>query len=152
MSRLTQPFSRLEGISGMPETVAVSPGIVEMVNNGQNAIQTASAIVGPSTTDELLVTATGIPGWADDGNVNFVNQCWLQPRQIGDDPVDNGWHDQFAIQYIGGGPASSNTMEVIFKILRLDILYDSSPPPKVGWGQNLQVDIILLSSQGIPLM
>jgi hypothetical protein len=47
MSRLTQPFSRLEGISGMPETVAVSPGIVEMVNNGQNAIQTASAIVGP---------------------------------------------------------------------------------------------------------
>jgi hypothetical protein len=133
----------------MPETVAVSPGIIEMVNKNQNAIQTASVVVGPSATNELLVTANGIPGWAADGNVNYVDQCWLQARQIGRDPVDNGWHDQFAIQYIGGSAmAGSTTMQVIFKILRLDILYDSSPPPNVGWGQNLQVDIMLLSSQG----
>ena len=140
----------------MPKTVAVIPGILEMVNNGQNAIQTASVMVGSSTTDELLVTATGIPGWTvEPGFVNYVDQVWLQPRQQETFTGDHGWHDQFAVQYITGGPGNvppeAPTMEVMFKVLRLDILYDSSPPPQVGWGQNLQVDIMLISSQGAQL-
>jgi hypothetical protein len=131
----------------MPLQVAVQPIVLEPLADGLRALQTASVNIGPSDTDNLTVTATGIPTWGDLG-VNFILQCFLQARQSLDVSTDEGWNDEFALQYIGSEPgALGDQLSVTFKILRLDVLYDSSPPPRVGWGQDLWVDILLINQQ-----
>jgi hypothetical protein len=131
------------------KTVAVVPGILEVASSGQYAIQTVSVPVGDSPTFELLVTATGIPGWAPQGYQNVPGQVWLQPRQNALDPLDHGWHDQFTIQYIGGAvddaSAYPQPMRITFKLLREDDFFD--PSGDIGWGQELQVDVLLISNK-----
>ena len=120
------------------------------ISNGI-AIQTAEVIVGPSAANSIVITATGIDTW--DGAFvqptakTAVRNVFLQARQSRDINQDNGWADQFALQFISWENAGTNNLQITFRTTRLDILYESSPPPDVGWGQPLQVDIMLVTYQ-----
>jgi hypothetical protein len=99
-------------------------------------IQTAEVIVGPSATDSIVITATGIDTW-DGAFVQLtaktaVRNVFLQARQSKDINQDNGWADQFVLQFISWKNAGTNNLQITFRITRLDILYESSPPPDVG--------------------
>jgi hypothetical protein len=112
------------------------------------AMQSATVVVGPSDTDQMVVTATGIQTpWSSlsPGSSTAVQNVFLQMGQA-DTSQDYGFADQYALQYITVNEAGLNDLQVTFRIMRLDILYDSSPPPDVGWGQSLRVNILLLTS------
>jgi hypothetical protein len=92
----------------------------------------ASVIVGPSNSNEITVTATGIGVGIGTQTLLYV---FLQARQqYPEANQDFGWNDEFALQVIDANiqPAGSS---LTFRVKRLD-----SP---VGWGQNLQVDILM---------
>jgi hypothetical protein len=135
----------------MATQIAVQPGQTLSISGGA-AIQTASAVVGPSATNDVTVTATGILTWSapEESGITSVQNVWLQARQSYDDNQDHNWGDEFAVQYIMWQNAGANNLQVTFKITRLDILFDNRiPVPEIGWGQNLQVDILLLT---VPLV
>ncbi len=70
---------------------------------GGAAIQTAEVVVGSSGTNELTVTATNIWTWdgaPDPGSQTEVINVWLQSRQESGNNQDNGWADQFALQFL----------------------------------------------------
>jgi hypothetical protein len=81
------------------------------------------------------VTATGITGW-EGYQSKYI---FLQTRQS--DQVDHGYPDEFALQVIGTDLAAAG-QSVTFRIKRLD--------GSGGWGQQLQVDILLLPMSLIP--
>lgn len=115
---------------------------------GGTAIQTASVLVGPSTTNVMTVTATEIVTWDApvESNVIGVQNVWLQARQSSDDNRNNGFADEFALQFIMWNNAGANNLQVTFTITRTDILFDhATPVPEIGWAQNLQVDILLIT-------
>ena len=92
----------------------------------------ASVIIGPSNSNETTVTATGIGvgigAWA-------LLYVFLQARQqYPEANRDFGWNDEFGLQVIDANiqPGGSS---LTFRVKRID-----SP---VGWGQNLQVDILM---------
>lgn len=62
--------------------------------------------------------------------------------------IDTGRPDQSALQYIGWTNVGTNDLQITFRIMRIDVLYDKSPPPDVGWEQDLLVNVLLLT-QGI---
>ena len=59
-----------------------------------------------------------------------------------------GRPDQYALQYIGWTNVGTNDLQITFRIMRIDVLYDKSSPPDVGWEQDLLVNVLLLT-QGI---
>jgi hypothetical protein len=106
------------------------------------AFQTASVVVGPSDTNEITVTATGISTWVAPqipgaANSIVVSNVFLQARQAFNDNQDNGFPDVFAVQFIMWGVAGDNDLQVTFTLKRLD--------SDGGWGQSLQVDILLVT-------
>jgi hypothetical protein len=120
--------------------------------SGGAAVQTAEVIVGPSATNEMTVTATNIWTWdgvPTQGSATEVINVWLQPRQASDNNQDNNWADQFAVQFLMWQNTGPGNLQITFKVTRLDILFNHPiPVPQIGWGQNLQVDIMLLTRQG----
>jgi hypothetical protein len=120
--------------------------------SGSSAMQTAEVFVGPSTTNEMTVTATNIWTWdgvPDPATSTEVINVWLQARQASDNNQDNGWSDQFALQFLMSQNVGTNNLQITFKITRIDILFDNAiPVPQIGWGQNLQVDIMLHTQPG----
>jgi hypothetical protein len=133
--------------------IQIAAGPWQSINvSGGTAIQTAEVFVGPSSTNEMTVTVTNIWTWdgvPDQGSQTEVINVWLQARQASDNNQDNGWSDQFALQFLMSQNAGPKNLQITFKITRLDILFDHTPPvPQIGWGQNLQVDIMLLTQQG----
>jgi hypothetical protein len=137
----------------MPTTIPVQPGQTLSISGGvpniSTAIQTASVVVGSSTTNVMTVTATGIWTWNAPlvGTTTGVQNVWLQARQSSDDNNDNNFSDEFALQFVMWQNAGPNNLQVTFTITRVDILFDNTPPiPEIGWGQNLQVDIMLVTS------
>ncbi len=98
-------------------------------------IQAASVIAGSSIANELTVIATGITGW-EGYQSRYI---FLQTRQS--DQVEHGYPDEFALQVIGADLAVGG-QSVTFRIKRLD--------GSGGWGQQLQVDILLLPMSLIP--
>jgi hypothetical protein len=118
------------------------------------AIQTASVVVGPSATNVMEVTATEIWTWGAPAEVDVigVQNVWLQARQSSDDNQDNGFADEFALQYIMWRNTGANNLQVTFRITRIDILLNhTAPVPEIGWGQNLQVDIMLITQPQVIL-
>ena len=132
------------------EIPAGNQNITLLSSNGP-AIQTANVIVpplAPGSKNQLTVTATGIQTWEAfyPGTATVPANVFLQVGQDVND--DTGLPDQYALQYIGWNNAGSNDLQVTFRIMRIDVLYDTSPPPDVGWDQYLLVNILLLT-QGI---
>jgi len=137
----------------MATEIAVTGSQTLNILNGM-AIQTASVVVGPSATNVTEVTATGIWTWGApaESDIIGVQNVWLQARQSSDDNQDNGFADEFAIQYIMWCNLGANNLQVTFRITRIDILLNhTSPVPEIGWGQNLQVDIMLITQPQIIL-
>jgi hypothetical protein len=125
-------------------------------NFGTWALQTASAIVGPSTTNELTVVATGLTAFTSpDNNIPsgfpwVLSQVFLQPRQSVQQ--DFGYTDEFTTQFIQWNyvPEVMPAVFMIkFRVMRVDILLNNpAPGPQGGWGQDLQVDIMLITVPG----
>jgi hypothetical protein len=106
--------------------------------------------LAPGSNNQLTVTATGIQTWEAfyPATATVPANVFLQAGQSVTD--DTGRPDQYALQYIGWTNAGPNDLQVTFRIRRIDVLYDSSPPPDVGWEQYLLVNILMLT-QGIPV-
>jgi hypothetical protein len=107
-------------------------------------MQVARVEVGPSGTNEVMVTATGtdtwnIPAAAGYGLPGYV---FLQARQS--DDVDHDFPDAFALQVISTTVACPNDARVMFLVKRLD----GNPPG--GWGQDLHVNILLAARNIVP--
>jgi hypothetical protein len=113
---------------------------------GASALQTASVIVGPSATNEVTVTATGIITWAlIPGATTQVWQVFLQPRQSVNQ--DFSFADEFTVQHIMWQYVGPNDLQITFRVMRTDILLNNpAPVPDIGWGQNLQIDIMLITT------
>ena len=113
------------------------------------ALQTASVVVGPSATNELTITVTGIRTWAaPSAPIGFqpvLDSVFLQASQS--QSQDFGFHDQFALQVIGWQDAGLNNIQLTFKILRLDGHCKRPPAAEAGWGQDLQVDLLMVTHQ-----
>ena len=113
------------------------------------ALQTASVVVGPSTTNELTVTVTGIRTWAaPSAPIGFqpvLDSVFLQASQS--QSQDFGFRDQFALQVIGWQDAGLNNIQLTFKILRLDVACKRPLAQDSGWGQDLQVDMLMVTHQ-----
>jgi hypothetical protein len=84
----------------------------------------ASVIAGPSNFNEITVKATGLTALS--GIPKYIA---LQARQQ-DLGTDYCWLDVFALQVVGYDYSS-----LTFRVKRLD--------SSVGWGQELQVDMLL---------
>ena len=84
----------------------------------------ASVIVGPSNFNEITVKATGLTALS-----GIPKYMGLQARQQ-DLGTDYCWNDVFALQVVGYDYAS-----LTFRVKRLD--------SSIGWGQELQVDMLL---------
>jgi hypothetical protein len=113
------------------------------------AIQTATVIVGPlgpGNNNQVEVTATGIRTWESlfPGSATVAMNVFLQMGQKTKE--DFGFPDQYALQYITQNTLGSNNLQITFRVMRVDVLYDSSPPPDAGWGQSLEVDILLFTT------
>ncbi len=135
----------------MATQIPVGPSQTIRISGG-TAVQTAQVLVGPNATNEMTVTATNIWTWdgvPDPGSSTEVLNVWLQARQASDNNRDNGWSDQFALQFLMWQNAGPKNLQITFKVTRLDILFNhAAPVPEIGWAQNLQVDIMLLTQQG----
>ena len=121
-----------------------------LLSNGP-AIQTANVNVpplAPGSNNQLTVTATGIQTWEAfyPGTATVPANVFLQMEQ--GVTIDTGRPDQYALQYIGWTNVGTNDLQITFRIMRIDVLYDKSPPPDVGWEQDLLVNVLLLT-QGI---
>jgi hypothetical protein len=124
---------------------------ITLLSSNGPAIQTANVVVpplAPGSNNQLTVTATGIQTWEAfyPGTATVPANVFLQIGQ--DVNFDSGRPDQYALQYIGWNNAGPNDLQIIFRILRIDVLYDKSPPPDIGWEQDLLVNILLLT-QGV---
>ena len=53
----------------------------------------------------------------------------------------------FALQVIGWQDAGLNNIQLTFKILRLDGHCKRPPAAEAGWGQDLQVDLLMVTHQ-----
>jgi len=95
----------------------------------------ATVYVGDSADNELTVTATGIAP-APESGYWVPKTVSLQARQ---DPADvegdHGWSDIFGLQMITSQSYNDIGISLTFRVKRLD----SSD----GWGQRLQVDILM---------
>ncbi len=98
--------------------LAVIPGLGDVV--------ATSCIAGPSETQQLLLTITGL-------NLRTAAPAvvLLQPRQSVSQ--DFGFPDQFAVQLI-----DTSATQLLVRILRLD--------STSGWGQELRLDIFIVDS------
>jgi hypothetical protein len=83
-------------------------------------------IAGPSSTQDLLLTITGLNLTTDTPAVVL-----LQPRQSANQ--DFGFPDEFAVQVI-----DTSATELVVRIQRLD--------SNSGWGQDLRLDIFIVDS------
>ena len=99
---------------------------------GGISLEAASVVVGNSPDNELTVTATGLNRGAYEPGYVF-----LQARQNVNDTIDHNYPDEFALQVIQASPDS-----VTFRIKRLDA--------NLGWGQELQVDIMFVPFNLLP--
>jgi len=137
----------------MATEIAVNGAQTLNILNGI-AIQTASVVVGPSVTNVMEVTATGIWTWGApaESDVIGVQNVWLQARQSSNDNQDNGFADEFVVQYLMWRNIGANNLQVTFRITRIDIVLNHTPPvAEIGWAQNLQVDILLITQPQIIL-
>ena len=91
---------------------------------GGGSVEAASFIVGSSSDNELTVTAKGL-------TTSQPGYVFLQARQH--DNLVHNYPDAFALQVI-----QVTADSVTFLVKRLDT--------SGGWGQELQVDILLVSS------
>lgn len=137
----------------MATQIPVSNQNITLLSSNGPAVQTASVVVpplAPGSNNQITVTATGIQTWEAfyPATATVPANVFLQVGQDVND--DTGLTDQYALQYIGWTNAGSDDLQVTFKITRIDVLYDKSPPPDIGWGQYLSVNILLLT-QGIPV-
>jgi hypothetical protein len=135
----------------MTTQIPVSNQNVTLLSSNGPAIQTASVNVpplAPGSNNQLTVTATGIQTWEAfyPGTATVPANVFLQMEQ--GVTIDTGRPDQYALQYIGWTNAGTNDLQITFRIMRIDVLYDKSPPPDVGWEQDLVVNVLLLT-QGI---
>ena len=124
---------------------------ITLLSSNGPAIQTANVVVpplAPGSKNQLTVTATGIQTWEAfyPGTATVPANVFLQIGQ--DVNFDSGRPDQYALQYIGWTNVGTNDLQITFRIMRIDVLYDKSPPPDVGWEQDLLVNVLLLT-QGI---
>ena len=104
--------------------------------------------LAPGSNNKLTVTATGIQTWEAfyPGTATVPANVFLQMEQ--GVTIDTGRPDQSALQYIGWTNVGTNDLQITFRIMRIDVLYDKSPSPDVGWDQDLLVNVLLLT-QGI---
>jgi hypothetical protein len=102
---------------------ANAPGPLVAVPGLGNVVATY-VIAGPSSTQDLLLTITGLSLTTDTPAVVL-----LQPRQS--DNQDYGFTDEFAVQVI-----DTSATEILVRIQRLD--------SNSGWGQNLRLDIFIV--------
>ncbi len=135
----------------MDTQIPVDNQNVTLLSSNGPAIQTASVAVpplAPGSNNQLTVTATGIQTWEAfyPGTATVPANVFLQMGQDVND--DTGQPNQYALQYVEWTNAGSNDLQITFRIMRIDVLYDTSPPPDVGWEQYLRVNILLLT-QGI---
>jgi hypothetical protein len=135
----------------MTTQIPVSNQNVTLLSSNGPAIQTASVNVpplAPGSNNQLTVTATGIQTWEAfyPGTATVPANVFLQMEQSV--TIDTGRPDQYALQYIGWNNAGTNDLQITFRIMRIDVLYDKSPPPDVGWEQDLLVNVLLVT-QGI---
>lgn len=119
------PFpSRTVPVSRQNIIIPASPGGVSVI--------AASVKVGSSLLDnEITVIATGISKSNPDQRP--IDYVFLQARQS--DNTEYNYRDEFALQVIQLEPDF-----VTFRVKRLDASPGENPG---GWGQELQVDILL---------
>ncbi len=105
--------------------------IIILASPGGVSVIAASVKVGNSLDNEITVIATGIsnPGQRP------IDYVFLQARQDVSDNTEHDYRDEFALQVIQLGFDS-----VTFRVRRLDVSPGETPG---GWGQVLQVDILL---------
>ena len=96
----------------------------------QGNVVAAFCIVGPSHTQQLLLTITGL-------NLRTASPAvvLLQPRQSVSQ--DFGFPDQFSVQVI-----DTSVTQLLVRIQRLDC--------SAGWGQELRLDIFIVDSMISP--
>lgn len=96
----------------------------------QGNVVAAFCIVGPSHTQQLLLTITGL-------NLRTATPAvvLLQPRQSVSQ--DFGFPDQFSVQVI-----DTSVTQLLVRIQRLDC--------GAGWGQELRLDIFIVDSMISP--
>ena len=96
----------------------------------QGNVVAAFCIVGPSHTQQLLLTITGL-------NLRTASPAvvLLQPRQSVSQ--DFGFPDQFSVQVI-----DTSVTQLLVRIQRLDC--------SAGWGQELRLDIFIMDSMISP--
>ena len=104
--------------TGEPGPFAVVPGLGNVV--------ATNCIAGSSSTQDLLLTITGLALTTDTPAVVL-----LQPRQSANQ--DFGFSDEFAVQVI-----DTSATELLVRIQRLD--------SNSGWGQDLRLDILIVDS------
>lgn len=129
--------------------IAANNGSFTLLSSTGPAIQTASVVVGTleaGNNNQVEVTATGITTWESllPGSTTVAANVFLQMGQTTQE--DFGFADQYALQYITQNTLGPNNLQITFRVMRLDVLYDSSPPPDVGWGQSLTVNILLFTT------
>jgi hypothetical protein len=106
------------------EQQAFAQTVLFLDQNTGLGLLAASVIVGPSNFNEITVKVTGLAALS--GIPRYIA---LQARQQ-DLGTDYCWLDVFALQVVGYDYSS-----LTFRVKRLD-----SP---AGWGQELQVDMLL---------
>jgi hypothetical protein len=96
------------------------------------AIQTAHVVVGTlapgnNPPNQVEVIATGIRTWESlfPGTTTVAANVFLQMRQT--TQKEFGFSDQYALQYITQNNLGPNNLQITFRVMRLDVLYDSSP-------------------------
>jgi hypothetical protein len=104
--------------TNQPGPLAVVPGLGNVV--------ATFCIAGPSSTQDLLLTITGLQLTTDTPAVVL-----LQTRQSANQNF--GYTDEFAVQVI-----DTSETELLVRIQRLD--------SNSGWGQDLRLDIFIVDS------
>ena len=96
---------------------------------GLGNVITAFCTAGPSPTQDLLLTITGLSL-----TTNTPTVVLLQPRSVNQ---GFGFSDEFAVQVI-----DTSATELLVRIQRLDL--------NSGWGQDLRLDILIVDSVSNP--
>jgi hypothetical protein len=93
------------------------------------------AIVGPSPTDGLRFTITGL-SLTHSGSPAVPTVVLFHTRQSPSQNQDFGWSDEFAVEVI-----TTAETQITGRVLRVD-----DHPGVNGWGQTLRLDFLIIEA------